>query len=416
MLLDLRGTSCTWDREKIPPSFFPAVEKQLYHPTRPLEALSLLLNSQGVIPSSNSGVLHITHLTHASRKRSSRKSGNPLNFGSPIVAEDPNTALLACHMADSPNLDTSPCSPEQVPSLQRSPHLYPPDGLQRSSTEPSVTTLHMLHDIVAVESDAYAALHKANLFYSQRAVSGSPSMAHSPRHMPQWGQELLMLYREPPPWSQAQIPPIVKAPSRPRSHEGLLSVDRTNERTMKSVQEMRDILSERHRSTKKTDGSFDSVKAPTKLPASRNPFAIRSGKSSVHDRANEGTSTPQHADPNTAAKSTVVKPKSLPSLRPITSLPIPIPPDSSRAVSGNKGQDSGSVPCGPRRCHNSNRNSLQINAFHEQRVDTSLVCTIGRSGTDSVGPAAASKRSRTAASVSRSGGTKGFDWSSWGTR
>src|SRR6266566_4544394 len=212
MLLDLRGTSCTWDREKIPPSFFPAVDKRLYHPTRPLEALSLLLNSQGVIPSSDSGVLHINHLTHASRRRS-RNLGNSLNIGSPIVAEDPNTVLLACRMANSPNLDTSPCSPERTPSLQRPPHLSPPDGLQ-ISTEPDVTTLHMLHDVVAVESDAYAALHKAELFYSQRTVSSSSSMAHRPRHMPQWGQELLMLYREPPPWSQAQIHPIVKVPPR----------------------------------------------------------------------------------------------------------------------------------------------------------------------------------------------------------
>jgi len=317
-------------------------------------------------------------------------------------------------MANSPNLDTSPCSPERTPSLQRPPHLSPPDGLQ-ISTEPDVTTLHMLHDVVAVESDAYAALHKAELFYSQRTVSSSSSMAHRPRHMPQWGQELLMLYREPPPWSQAQIHPIVKVPPRPPSHEDLVSVDRTNERTMKGVQEMRDMLSERHHSMKRTDGSFDSVRDSTKLPASRNPFAVRSGESSapVHDRANEGTSTPLHAD--TATRSTAVKPKSLQSLRPITSLPIPIPPDSSRPASGNRGQDSGPAPCGPRRYHDSNRNSLQINAFREKRADLSLVCTIGRSGTDRVGPAAARKRSRTAASVSGSG-TKGFDWSSWGTR
>jgi len=415
MPLDLRGTSCTWDRDKIPPSFFPAVEKRLYHPTRPLEALSLLLNSQGVIPSSNSGVLHIDHLTHASRERS-QNFGNSLNIESFIVAEDQNTALLACRMANSPNVDTSPCSPERAPGLQRPPYLYPPDGLQSSSTEPGATTLDVLHDVVAAESDAYAALHRAKLFYSQRAVSSSSSMAHPPRHMPQWGQELLMLYREPPPWSQAQIPPIVKFPSRPRSHEGLVPVDRTNKRTMKGVQEMRDMLSERHRSMeKKTNRSFDSVKASRKLPASINPFAARSGESSapMHERANEETSTPLHVD--TATKSTVTKPKSLQSLRPITSLPIPIPPDSSRPVSVNKRRDSGPAPCGPRGYSDSNRDSPQINAFREERADKSLVRTIRRSGTDRVGPAAARKRSRTGASVSGSG-TKGYDWSSWGTR
>jgi hypothetical protein len=317
-------------------------------------------------------------------------------------------------MADSPNLDTSPCSPEQISCLQRSPRLHPPDGLQGSSTEPSVSTLHMLHDVVAVESEDYAALHKTKLFYSQRAASGSSSMAHSARHMPQWGQELLMLYREPPPWSQAQIPPIVKAPSRPRSHEGLVTVDRANERTMKSVQEMRDILSQRHRSMKKPDGFFNSAKASTKLPVSRNPFAVRSEEPSapVHDRADEETSTLPHA--GTTAKSTAVKPKTFQSLRPITSLPIPIPPDSSKLVSGNKIPDSGPSPCRLR--HDSNRNSRQNNAFREQGTDTSLVRPIRRSDTDKVGPTAARKRSRAAASVGGSGGAKGFDWSSWGTR
>lgn len=375
-----------------------------------------MLNSQGVIPSSNSGVLYINHLTHASRERS-RNLGNLLDIGSPVVTEDPDVALLACRIANSPNLDTSPYSPHEALSLQSPPQLYPPDGLQRSPTESGVTTLHTLHDVVAEESDAFADLHRAKLFYSQRAVSSSSSMAHTPRHMPQWGQELLMLYREPPSWSQAQIPPIVKVPSRPRSHEDLVSVDRTNERTMKDVQGMRDMLSVRHRPMKKkSDDSFDSAKASAKLPASRNPFAIRSGYSSVpvHDRASEGTSTPPHAD--TPTKSTVVKAKSLQPLRPITSLPIPVPPESSRPVSRNEGQDSGPAPCGPRRYHGSNRNSLQTNGFREQKADMSSVCTIGRSGTDRVGPTAARKRSRTAASVSGSNSSKGFDWSSWGTR
>ena len=377
MPVDLRSTSCTWDREKIPPSFFPAVEKRLYHPTRPLKALSLLLNSQDVIPSSDSGVLHVDHLTHSSRERS-RDFGN------------------------SPNLDTSPCSPEQAPSLQGSFLLHPPDELQRSYTELGVATLDVLHDVVGAESDAYAVRHKAKLFYSQRTTSTSSSIAHPPRHMPQWGQELLMLYRDPPPWDQAQIPLSVKVPSRPRSLEDLVSVDRTNERTMKGLQEMQDLLSKRHRSMKQTDGSYYSVKASTKLPASRIPFAIRSGEPSapVHDRANEEPSTPRYA--GTAAKSTTVKPKSSQSLRPITDLPIPMPPDSSRPVSENKGQDSGSAPCGQRRCHASNRDSLQIEGLREQSTDLSLGCTIRRSGTDRVGPAVARKRTRIAVSVSGS--------------
>ncbi len=305
-------------------------------------------------------------------------------------------------MANPTNLDTSQYSPERVSGLQRLSHSHPLNELRRSSTEPGVTTLQTLHDVVAAEFDVYAARHKAELFYSQKAVTISSSMAHPPRRMPQWGQELLMLYRDPPPWSQAQIPPIVKVPSRPQGLKDLVSIDRTNERAMKGVQEMRDMLSKRHRSRTETDGSCDNVKASTKLPASRNPFAVRSGESSapVHHRANEEASTPLRAD--TATKSTVVKPKSLRSLRPITSLPIPIPPDSSRPVSVNQGLESGPAPCDRWRCYDSNKNSLRINGIREQKADMSLVCTIGRSGTVRAGPAAR-KRTRIADTV---GGSK----------
>ena len=402
MLLDLRGTSCTWDREKIPPSFFPAVEKRLYYPTSPLEALSLLSNSQGLIPSSDFGVLHIDHLTHASCKRS-RNFWDTLDSGSSIVAEGSNTALLACDMDNYPqNLDTFPCSPERSPGLQRPPHLHPPDELlQRPFME---------SDVVAAESDAYDARYKAKMFYSRGAVSTNSSVVH-PSRMPQWGQELLMLYREPPPWSQAQLPPIVKPASRPRGPEDLVSVDRANERSKKGVQEMRDMLSDRHRLVKKgTDRSCDGVKASTKISSPRNPFAIRFGELStpVHERANEETSTPQH--PDKVTKSTMVTPKSLQSLRPISSIPIPIPPDSSLPVPENKGQGPRPMPCGLRHRRDSNRNcrpvSLQTDGFRDQRMDMSLACGIGRSGPDRAEPAAARKRSRTAALLAEACGSK----------
>ena len=410
MLLDLRGTSCTWDREKIPPSFYPAVEKRLYYPASPLEALSLLLDSQGLIPSSDFGVLHIDQLTHASRKRS-RKSGHSLDIGSSMVAADSNTALLACQMANfPPDLDESPCSPERAPIHRRPHHLHLSDEfLQKSSMELGEATLHAMHDVIAAESDVYEARYKAKLFYSQSTGSTSSSMAHPPRNMPQWGQELLMLYREPPPWDQAQLLPVVKAASRPRSFGDLVSVDRMNERTMKGVQDMRDILSERHRLVKKeTDGSCSSKKVSTKPSASRNPFAVRFGKSSApaHQTANEETSTSQHAD--TVTKSTVVTPQTR-SLRPISSLPIPIPPDSFIPVPE---LDSA---CRRRDSERNRRSiSLQNNGYHDQRVNRSLSRTIGRSGADRVEPAVARKRTRTAASASGSGsGSKGFDWSSW---
>ena len=409
MFLDLRGTSCTWDREKIPPSFYPAVEKRLYYPTSPLEALSLLLDSQDVIPSSDFGVLHIDQLTHASRKRS-RKSGHSLDIGSSIVAADSNTGLLSRHMVNSPpDLDDSPCSPERAPSPQTLPHLHLSDeSLQKLSTESGESTLHTMHDVVTSESDVYEARYKAKMFYSQGAGSTSSSLARPPRNLPQWGQELLMLYREPPPWDQALLPPVVKVASRPRSFGDLVSVDRTNGRTMKGVQEMQDILSERHRLVKKeTDGSCDSKKASTKPSASRNPFAVRFGKSSApaHQRANEEISTSQHAD--TVTKNTVATPKSSRSLRPISSLPVPIPPDSFKPVPE---LDSGQAACDPGRRRDPNRNrrsiSLQNNGYRNQRVDRS----------DRAEPAVARKRTRTAVSVGGGKKESGFDWSSWAHR
>jgi hypothetical protein len=262
--------------------------------------------------------------------------------------------------------------------------------------EPEETSLHTLHDVVAAESDAYEARHKAKIFYSKGAVSTTSSIAHSPGYMPQWGQELLMLYRDPPQWSQAQLPPIAKSASRRRSLEDLAPVDRTNERTLKGVQEMCDMLSERHRSAKETDGSCNSLKAPTKLSASRNPFAVRFGESKsapVHEAP-----TPQ--DAGTLTDNTAVTPKSLRSLRPISSIPVPIPPDSAIPIpEKNKGL---------RRRHDSNRNCRPVQTDGTRRdheVDMSL---IGRSGADR---AETRKRTRTVSGSKR----QGFDWSSWGT-
>lgn len=402
MLLDLRGTSCTWDREKIPSSFLPAVEKGLYYPARPLEALSLLSNFQGVLPSTNSGVLHIDQLTHTSRKHS-RGCADLLDIGFSAVAEDLNTAHY------SPDLSSS--SPERAPSFERQSICTAGELLQWSmeELESGPTDLHTTHTDVATGSDAQ---YKAKMFYSQRTVDDGSSMAHQHKHMPQWGQELLMLYREPPPWSRAGLSPFVKAAPRARGLEEPMTVDRTNMRATKGVQEMQDILSERRRPTKEADSSCDGVKASTKYFASRNPFAVPFERPSA--------STLPHTNV------TIAPPKSLRSLKPISTLPIPVPPDLSEPVTANNSRGSMAAPYDPRQNHalGGKRRpvSLPVRELCGQKVDGSLASKTERR-VERAEPVAAKKRPRPAVSANgikkqkhdKSGSrSREFDWSSWG--
>jgi hypothetical protein len=262
-LLDLRGTRCTWDREKVPSSFFPANEKQLYHPTTPLEALSLLTSSPGLLPSSNTALLHIDHLTHPTPENHRDYMGGDVG----------------------PQCNVNP-------------------------------------------------------FYSQSPSNTGPLNAHSHRQIPQWGQELLMLYRDPPPWSKVQTPPITAVPPKTRSLKELAVIRRKDEQALKSLQKMQDMLSERHRIAKtESNGSCDRLKESTKASAPRNPFAKRhSGGSSEH--VNE------RAQPHTTravARSIMeVPPRSLRSLKPITSLPVPRPPNSPTPAPANKRRETDS--------------------------------------------------------------------------
>lgn len=280
--------------------------------------------------------------------------------------------------------------------------------------------------VVAAESEAHAAQCKARMFYSQRTTSTGPSKAHPPRRMPQWGQELLMLYREPPPWSQGQLPRIVRAAPKSRSLDEVAAVQRTNEHAMKGVQKMQDILAERHRSKKETNTSCDNSKGQTRLFAPRNPFAIAFNESSAHVQARTIEKTSAQSCTDAVTKSIMAAPpKSLASLKPITSLPVPIPPDHSRSTPANKGGESQHVRRGPRRSHESTLNcrptSLQVRDLCGQRADMTVGSTTNRRRPGRAGSAAENKRGRAAATSAGSKKQKhssgpsggGFDWSSW---
>lgn len=319
-MLDLRGTRCTWDRKKVPSSFFPANEKQLYHPTTPLEALSLLTSSPGLLPSSNTALLHIDHLTHP------------------------------------------------TPGHHR-------DSMAREDVGPQC---------------------EVNAFYSQKPSETGPLKAHSRRQMPQWGQELLMLYREPPPWSRVQTPPIARVPPKTQ----LAAIRRTDEQAVKSLQKIQDMLSERHRIARtETNGSCDSSMEPAKPSTPRNPFAKpHSGGSSEHvsERADEKTRFSPHT--HAVAKSIMeVPPKSLRSLKPITSLPVPRPPNSATPAPANKGRD---VPPRPHLSYESSQKrvsvSLKINDSEGQKAEMMVASAAIRRGA-SGRAAAGRKRLRAAA-------------------
>lgn len=400
MLLDLRSTSCTWNREKIPSSFLPAVEKRLYYPARPLEALSLLSNSQGVLPSTNSAVLHIDHLTHTSRKLS--RGTDPWDIGSSALAEDLDTADYSS--------DFSSFSPERAPSFEQ-PSLRTADELLRwtiEELESRPTDLSAMPVNVVTGSDTYAPQYKAKMFYAERTVDHGSSMAHQHNRMPQWGQELLMLYREPPSWSRAVLSPMVKAAPRPRGLEEPMAVDRTNMRATKGVQEMQDILSERRRSAKEADNSCEGVKGSTNLLAPRNPFAVSFERPSA--------STLPHTNVM------IAPPKSSRSLKLISTLPIPVPHDSSKPVTANNGRCSMAAPCGPRRNHDSSGKSRPVALPIQELCDVSLASKTERS-VERAESVAAKKRPRHAVSANgskkqkhdKSGSrSREFDWSSWG--
>ncbi|KAH9001282.1 hypothetical protein EDB92DRAFT_1825729 [Lactarius akahatsu] len=221
------------------------------------------------------------------------------------------------------------------------------------------------------------------------------------RQMPQWGQELLMLYREPPPWSKVQGPPIVKGPPKTRSSNEPAAVRRTDEQAMKSLQKLQDMLSERHRiAGTEADSSRDGLKVSAKSSAPRNPFAkSHSGGSSedVSERADEKS---RAFSPHTHKSIMEAPPKSLRSLKPITTLPVPRPPNSVKHAPANKGRDVRRVLPRPQLSHESSQKrisvSLHIDDSEGQKAEMMVASTRTRCASGRADPAVGRKRHRTA--------------------
>ncbi|KAH9966657.1 hypothetical protein BC827DRAFT_687268 [Russula dissimulans] len=314
------------------------------------------------------------------------------------MAEDSNTAS---HRVDSL------CPPEWASSFQRPPNLRPENELPQGSSvdepESTRTALRTTHTVVDAEFDAYATQYKTDMYYSRKTVHVGSSTAH----MPQWGQELLMLYREPPPWTQAQLPFIVKAASRPRKLDELVSIDRTNERATKGVQEMRDMLSNRYRSTKKEAGGPCEDPKASRRSVSRNPFAVPFGKSITDHESTAEKASAQQCTNDPVTKSVMAAPhKPSRPLKPISRVGVPTPPDSSSSLVLNDAQHARPAPRGPRRLHDSSWDwrsaSLPVDEPHGQKADVSLACPVGRSGKETE-LAAARKRPK---AVVCAGGSK----------
>ena len=240
-------------------------------------------------------------------------------------------------------------------------------------------------------------------FYSQRPSNTGPSKARSHKQMPQWGQELLMLYREPPPWSKVQIPPIAAVPPKTRDLEELAAIRRTDEQALVSLQKMQDILSERHRIARtESNSSCDGLNESTKPYAPRNPFAKRHSSEHVDERANENVFLP-HPTHAVARSIMEVPPKSLRSLKPITSLPVPRPQNSPTPPTTNKRRKFQRVLPGPQLSYESNQKrvpvSLQINDSGGQKAEMMVSSAIRRGVSERTDlaedPAVGRKRPRT---------------------
>ena len=296
------------------------------------------------------------------------------------------------------------------------------------AADPEATAMRIIDTVVAAESEAYAAQYKARMFYSHRTTSTGPSKADPPGKMPQWGQELLMLYRDSPPWSWAQLRPIAKTAPKSRSLEEVAAVKRTNERAKKGVQKMKDILAERHFSAKQNADTFcDHSKRQTRPFTPRNPFAVPFGEPSGHvqARSDERTSTPSHTDTDTKSVMNA-PPKSLGSLKPISTLPVPIPPDSdpARPAPANNGRGAQFGRRAPRRSHESSLDGRPVSLRIQrdscgQRVGIPVGSNTNKSRPVRADPAAENDRGRaggssTGSKKQKDGSGGGFDWSSWG--
>jgi hypothetical protein len=250
---------------------------------------------------------------------------------------------------------------------------------------------------------------EVNTFYLQRP-SNTALKAHSRAQMPQWGQELLMLYREPPPWSKLQNPPVTTVLPKTRNLQELAAIRRTDEQAMKSLQKIRDMLSERHRNAEtEISSSRDGLKVSARPSAPKNPFAkSHSGGSSEQgsERANERAFSPHT---NAVMKSIMkVPPKSLRSLKPITSLPIPRPPKSATPDRADKGRGFQRVPPRPQFDQESSQKrvsvSIQTNDSNGQKAEMmSAPAAIRRGATERADLAKDLARKRPRSSVSTDG-------------
>ncbi|KAI0273620.1 hypothetical protein BC834DRAFT_218501 [Gloeopeniophorella convolvens] len=409
--VDLRGTGCTWERGKMPSSFHSATEKRFFHPSHPLEALALLLSSPGLASSTNSYFLHINRLTYASPTH---------RLGSVQILDKQNSVALPenTHAAMS-TLGTHSLGPDFAPN---NPRLQTSGGPLGLVPDRETDILTAMNDVAASESDARTAHHRASMFYSHMPSRNGPLRTRQSKDMPKWGQELLMLYREPPPWSRVQGPPVGKLQKKPRvPEEALVKASRGTERARKGIQELQHMLSRRQPPERtETNTSLDGAKAPSGLPTLKNPFSKPTECSITHHYTEVNDADPPHT--STAARNVMAAPpRSSGVLKPITSLPVPIPPPAGKlSEKTEKPPKAWQESIGQRSSHELDvecrRTTLQSNErrSEERGVSTAAAKTSTRSIDQRRPTSTASTPARKKQkSVSASGG---FDWSGWSGR
>ncbi|TFY82095.1 hypothetical protein EWM64_g1916 [Hericium alpestre] len=133
------------------------------------------------------------------------------------------------------------------------------------------------------------------------------------------GDEILKLYREPPPWSIMQMPPPSsrKGPSNSTlARDEFVAVKRSDEQARRNVEGMKEMLLKRSRTASWEADGFHTKPSPARGP--RNPFASQSFASSTAER-NDSVRV-------AVEKLALPPPGELKNLRPISSIPPPALP------------------------------------------------------------------------------------------
>ncbi|KAA1471183.1 hypothetical protein DENSPDRAFT_880271 [Dentipellis sp. KUC8613] len=351
-------------------------------------------------------------------------------------------------------------------------------GIQSAATvAPAIRTPNYMDMVAAEETQETSSRHRAEAFYAERREAltrevARPTLKRSrpsrtaetelPRRHLQLdedvgrprGEDILKLYRDPPPWSVMQMPPPSMRPpdETKQKADQLIAVKRSDERTRKNVADAKAMLAKRSRTA---SWQADGFQAPPTTPSAakptgpKNPFlAQRFANASTAPRPDmPKTRDSASASVEAKGKSALPPPGELKSLRPISAIPAPLLPEEikkkirgpKKSLPPTKGVKmprpdkdlSTSRKLSLPDLHTSSSNRLQPSTMNDGKVGLRPAdpAALRKRNATMPGPV---KKAKTSASISdtpsttkkmksdpdghvstRKGGKGGFDWGTW---